>query len=138
MSADYSWPVRRAYVPPDFVIAWNNLRTGELADLVDDKWLQVSTEEWLLHALDHFAVPPDRACYLLDLFLGKADREIMRGDLEEEFATSILPRYGERRARFWFWWQTVRTIATRNAVCRWGLLTGLARLGEWISRGING
>jgi hypothetical protein len=51
---------------------------------------------------------------LLDLFLGKADREIMRGDLEEEFAISILPRYGKRRARFWFWWQAMRTIATRT------------------------
>ena len=89
-------------------------------------------------AMQGAAGPPNRACFLLDLFLGKADRDIMRGDLEEEFATSILPRYGERRALFWFWWQTVRTIATRNAVCRWGLVTGLARLGEWISRGING
>ena len=54
-------------------------------------------------AMQRAAVPPDRACFFLDLCLGKADREIMRGDLEEEFTTSILPRYGARRAQFWFW-----------------------------------
>jgi hypothetical protein len=80
--------------------------------------------------------PPNGACFLLDLFLAKADREI-RGDLEEEFATSILPRYGARRARSWFWTQAVGTIATRNPICRWIVVSGLARLGEWIFRQIG-
>jgi hypothetical protein len=84
------------------------------------------------------AAPPDRACFFLDLLLGKADREIMRGDLEEEFTTKILPKYGARRARFWFWKQTVKTIATRNAVCRWVLVYGLTRFGEWILRLVSG
>jgi hypothetical protein len=59
----------------------------------------------------------------------------MRGDLEEEFTTSILPKYGARRACFWFWTQTVRTIATRNPVCR--SIGGLIRFGEWIFRQIG-
>ena len=88
-------------------------------------------------AMQRAAVPPDRACFFLDLCLGKADREIMRGDLEEEFTTSILPRYGARRAQFWFWGQTVGIIARRNAICRWVLVSGLVRFAEWILRQIS-
>jgi hypothetical protein len=78
------------------------------------------------------AAPPNEACFLLDLLLAKVDREVIPADLEEEFATSILPKYGARRARYWFWTQTVRTIATRNPLCRWLSVGGLVRLGEWI------
>src|SRR5882724_11664343 len=63
--------------------------------------------------------PPIGACFLLDLLLSKADREILPGDLEEEFATSILPKYGPKGARIWFWGEAVKTIARRNPVCRW-------------------
>jgi hypothetical protein len=83
-------------------------------------------------------VPPNGAFFVLDLLLSKTDRAVLPGDLEEEFTTSILPNYGARRARFWFWTQTVRTIARRNPVCRWILVGGLMRLGEWISRQIGG
>jgi len=82
-------------------------------------------------------VPPIGACFLLDLILPKADREVIPDDLVEEFTTSIMEEYGVRRARFWFWTQTVRTIATRNPVCRWALVGGLARIGEWIFRRIS-
>jgi hypothetical protein len=76
--------------------------------------------------------PPNRACFLLDLLLAEADREVIPGDLEEEFTTVILPKYGARRARLWFWMQTVRTIARRNPICRWVLVYGITRLGEWV------
>ena len=76
--------------------------------------------------------PPNRACFLLDLLLAEADREVIPGDLEEEFTTVILPKYGARRACLWFWIQTLRTIARRNPVCRWVMVYGLARLSEWI------
>jgi hypothetical protein len=82
--------------------------------------------------------PPSGACFLLNLLLAKADRDAIPGDLEEEFTNSILPKYGARRARFWFWTQTVRTIATRNPICRWSLVGGLVRIGEWIFRQIGG
>ena len=82
-------------------------------------------------------VPPIGACFLLDLILPKADREVIPDDLVEEFTTSILGEYGVRRARFWFWTQTVRTIATRNPVCRSILAGGLMRLVEWIFRQIG-
>jgi hypothetical protein len=81
--------------------------------------------------------PPIGACFLLDLLLSKADRAVLPGDLEEEFTTSVLPRYGVRGARFWFWTRTVSTIATRNPICRWVLVGGLVRIGEWIFRKIG-
>jgi hypothetical protein len=84
-----------------------------------------------------FAGPPSVACFLLDLLLAKADRAAIPGDLAEEFTASILPKYGARRARLWFWTQTVRTIATRSPVCRWALVGGLVRVGEWIFRQIG-
>jgi len=31
----------------------------------------------------------------------------------------------------------VRTISTRNSVCRWMLVGGLVRVGEWIFRKIG-
>jgi hypothetical protein len=94
----------------------------------------------LIHETDcqPIAGTPKTACFLLDLFLAKTERATIPGDLAEEFTTSILPTYGARRARLWFWTQTLRTIATRNPVCRWILVEGLARIGEWIFRQIGG
>jgi hypothetical protein len=80
--------------------------------------------------------PPAAACFLLDLLLAKADRTVMPGDLEEEFAAR-LPKYGLAGARLWFWGETLRTIARRNPVCRWLLVGGLMRVGEWIFRQIG-
>jgi hypothetical protein len=80
--------------------------------------------------------PPTKACFLLDLFLSKADRETITGDLEELFRSRLV-KYGPAGARLWFWGETVRVIATRNPVCRWLLVGGLTRLGEWIFRQIG-
>jgi hypothetical protein len=93
---------------------------------------------WHYSNLERDLVPPIGACFLLDLILPKADRDVIPDDLVEEFTTSILGEYGVRRARFWFWKQTVSTIATRNPVCRWILVGGLARICEWIFRKIGG
>ena len=83
------------------------------------------------------SVPPRAACYLLDLLLAKADRETIPGDLVEEFGTSILPKYGPRRARFWFWAEAARAIAERNRLSRWVLVYGLGRVAEWIFKAIG-
>jgi hypothetical protein len=32
------------------------------------------------------------------------------GDLEEEFRTVVLPEYGARFARRWYWWQVFCSI----------------------------
>ena len=81
--------------------------------------------------------PPNNACYLLRVFLAKGNRDAISGDLLEEYGTEILPKYGVRRAQFWFWFQTVRTIATQNPVCRWVLVYGISRVGEWLVRQIG-
>jgi hypothetical protein len=83
-------------------------------------------------------VPPNLADFLLQLFLPKGDRETIPGDLHEEFMASILPKFGARKARFWFWKQTISTIAYRNAACRWLLVGGgLLRFGEWVLQRIS-
>jgi hypothetical protein len=81
------------------------------------------------------SAPPTEARFLLDLLLPKADREAIPGDWNEEFRAK-LAEYGPKRARLWFWGETVRTIASRNPVCRSVLVGGLMRLCEWIFRQI--
>ena len=54
--------------------------------------------------------PPLTASFLLELFLPAKQRENFIGDLEQEFRTRILPKYGLRRARFWFWVQVGKEI----------------------------
>jgi hypothetical protein len=80
--------------------------------------------------------PPVAACFLLDLLLSRADRQVVPGDLLEEFTTSILPKYGAKRAHIWFWKQTICTLAWRNPICRWLLMSGLVRAITWIFRQI--
>jgi hypothetical protein len=75
----------------------------------------------------NLSAPPTEARFLLDLLLPKADRDAIAGDREEDFRAK-LAEYGPRRARLWFWSETVRTIATRNPVCRWVLVYGLVRV----------
>jgi hypothetical protein len=61
------------------------------------------------------------------------DREIIPGDLVEEYVTIILPKFGKRGAYFWYWFQVIRTIIYRNRVCRWLLAGGaLMKIGEWL------
>jgi hypothetical protein len=111
--------------------------TASIRSIRFDNALKLARALALAAARDELPNPPSGACFLLDVFLAKADRAVLAGDLREEFTTSILPKYGTKRARLWFWTQTVRTIATRNPVCRWILVGGLVRLGEWIFRKIG-
>ena len=115
----------------------HNLPESVITKRVDGALRRSAVFLVLSAAGDEPAHPPSGACFLLDVFLAKADRKALLGDLEEEFATYILPKYGRARARFWFWAQTVRTIATRNQVCRWLFVGGLVRIGEWIFRKIG-
>jgi hypothetical protein len=81
-------------------------------------------------------VPPKAAFFLLDLLLTKADRGVIPGDLDEDFG-SDLSKYGAGYARFLFWSRTLGAIAWRNPVCRWALVSGLARLGNWLLRNLG-
>ena len=51
-----------------------------------------------------------RAEYILYLVLPKKDRESVPGDLAEEYETVILPRFGPRRAKWWYWKQVLFSI----------------------------
>lgn len=54
--------------------------------------------------------PPSAAIFLL-MLAPKKHREHLLGDLEEEYRAAVLPRFGLRRARFWFWWQVCISLA---------------------------
>jgi hypothetical protein len=56
------------------------------------------------------APPPQTACYLLSLVLSPRDREVIVGDLIEEYRSYIIPEFGDRRASIWFWTQTARSV----------------------------
>lgn len=49
--------------------------------------------------------PPVAGCYLLDLLLPRKHRETIVGDIEQDYCTNILPRYGRTAASIWFWKQ---------------------------------
>lgn len=51
--------------------------------------------------------PSSGATYVLYLCLPKEQRDSLIGDLLEEYAEDVLPRFGRRRANFWFWKQAV-------------------------------
>ncbi len=40
----------------------------------------------------------------------KRDREYILGDLEEEFRTDFLPKFGPEKARRLYWWHAVRSV----------------------------
>jgi hypothetical protein len=64
------------------------------------------------------AAPPRLARALLWLASPPADREVVEGDLREEFTGVVLPRRGARRARGWYWGQVLRSLAPL-LVLRW-------------------
>lgn len=84
-------------------------------------------------------VVPVRATYLLYTLLPKVDRQTIPGDLEEEFHTSILPKFGPRRAKIWYWTQTLTTIARCNPIVKWVFVGGgILKVFDWLTRRITG
>lgn len=82
---------------------------------------------------------PLHAEFLFSLFLSKADRQTIPGDLEEEFLTSILPKFGPRRAKFWYWSQALTAIARCNPLVKWAFVGGgIFKVFAWITRRISG
>ncbi|MGH9160162.1 MAG: ADOP family duplicated permease [Vicinamibacteraceae bacterium] len=57
--------------------------------------------------------PPPLAGRLLRAALSGEEYEAMAGDLEEMFRLDVLPRWGQRRARRWFWRQTLSILWAR-------------------------
>lgn len=53
---------------------------------------------------------PALAQYIL-LLIPQKHRDPLLGDLREEFETILLPTYGLRGARLWYWWHTIISIS---------------------------
>jgi hypothetical protein len=53
--------------------------------------------------------PPAAAKFIL-LLIPKRHREHLIGDLEEEYTMMLLPEYGVKRARLWYWWQVAISV----------------------------
>jgi hypothetical protein len=78
--------------------------------------------------------PPKSAEYLAYLVLPKYDREILLGDLTEEYP-SVVAKFGQREAQFYFYKQVVWSIwpLARKAFIKWGLFGWLVELIRRIS-----
>lgn len=84
--------------------------------------------------------PPKWSEYALFLFLPRKHRDNIPGDLREEFATEILPRFGARAARNWYRYQVACAIASlwpRRVLAALGL-TYLARKLPGLERWLGG
>lgn len=59
--------------------------------------------------------PPRLATWLAGLRLPHSDREFQLGDLAEEFHRVLVPDFGVRAARRWYWRQALRCLFAREA-----------------------
>jgi hypothetical protein len=79
----------------------------ELDHTITNKLLQIAQVKHQNRAARHS--PPKLGEYAL-LLIPKRNRENLIGDLEEEYRTVILPKYGPRLAAIWYWVQAVWVI----------------------------
>jgi hypothetical protein len=70
---------------------------------------------------------PPRAAKFVLLLVPKQHREHLIGDLEEEYVTIVLPEYGVKRARLWYWWQVTVSVGP----LLWGQMKRAAAL-AWL------
>lgn len=54
--------------------------------------------------------PPRLASLLLEATLASSDRDVVMGDLCEEFRVYVVPSRGVTFARWWYRWQAVRSL----------------------------
>jgi hypothetical protein len=84
---------------------------GFIFDYVPNRFVKILRVGATLKSGATAPVPPHYAEWLLFLFLTADQRKHVPGDLSEEFHDIILPKFGAKRARRWFWFQTARSIA---------------------------
>jgi hypothetical protein len=83
--------------------------------------------------------PPIDAEFLFHLFMSPENCDSLVGDLEERYRL-ICKKFGRRRADFWYWSQTVRSLGP--IVWAWGtkvlLKPALAVAGWAVAKGLVG
>lgn len=79
--------------------------------------------------------PPIQAAYLLRLFLAKTEREHIPGDLEEEFNTIMVPNFGVRAAKLWYWKQVITSVAPvfRSRLGKWIAIAWFGKVAAWLT-----
>jgi len=75
-----------------------------------------------LPAMEQDSEPPQIGEYLLYLFVSKIEREVIFGDLTEEYPT-LVAKFGQKWAQVYFYKQVVWSIwpLFRKAIIKWGL-----------------
>ena len=79
---------------------------------------------------------PKTAEKLLYIILPKSAREHLPGDLEEEYRTTILPKFGSRYAKIWYWKQAVGSIGPiiRSQLLKLLGFASVAKVAQWVSQ----
>lgn len=79
---------------------------------------------------------PKTAEKLLYIILPKSAREHLPGDLEEEYRTTILPKFGLRYAKIWYWKQVVGSIGPilRSQLLKLMGFASVAKVAQWVSQ----
>lgn len=72
------------------------------------------------------AAPPRFAEWLLTRLLHRRDREVIQGDLLEEYRESVVPTVGAFRARLWYWRNVMSLIRTSRGRAMMWLAAGIA------------
>ena len=77
--------------------------------------------------------PPRTPHILMYWLLPRATRNELIGDALELYNEKILPTFGPRAAKQWFWWEAVRSIAV---MLPWRILKAVTMgwLVQWVSR----
>jgi hypothetical protein len=101
-----------------------NLRIESVREIISDLRLLVDNSR-----------PPVNAEYVLHLVLGKEEREVIIGDLVEEYGR-IMQRFGQGHADIWFYKQVILSVwpLLRRAVAR---VAAFVRLGRLLRRLIS-
>ena len=83
--------------------------------------------------------PSHFAEYLLYLLLPQKYRECLPGDLAEEYWTLVLPKFGIRKAKLWYWKQVITSLwpVFWPQVKRVAALAGAAKLAEEVRKWIK-
>jgi len=89
------------------------------AKLLEELWNEAKG------GLEKSSGPPRLGTFLF-LLIPIRQREHLLGDLEEEFRTTLVPRYGPRWARFYFYWHVVVELTTALTKGVTGAVLGFA------------